>query len=170
MGDDRLSGVDGIDTLSGGGGNDSLTGGNGGDTLLGGYGSDRLNGGKGSDKLTGGEGKDHFVFNSVLSTATNLDTITDFNVADDTIRLENDTFAQLTVRGTLNVDHFYASATAGNDDHGADGDDNYILYNTSTGALYYDADGNGSSSSAIQFAQIGSSTHAGLTHLDIVII
>ena len=43
----------------------------------------------GNDTLTGGGGADIFVFNAMLNAATNVDTITDFSVVDDTIRLEN---------------------------------------------------------------------------------
>jgi Ca2+-binding RTX toxin-like protein len=67
----------GINTLSGGGGNDALFG------------------GLGSDMLTGGAGRDSFVFNAALG-AANVDTITDFSVADDTIRLDDSIFGALT--------------------------------------------------------------------------
>ena len=46
----------------------------------------------GNDVLIGGKGKDVFVFSTALNKATNLDRITDFNVKDDSIYLENDIF------------------------------------------------------------------------------
>ncbi len=42
------------------------------------------------------------------------------------------------------------------------GGDSHILYNRTTGALYYDADGTGTASSAVQLAIIGTTTHAAL--------
>ena len=48
-----------------------------------------LSGGAGNDTLTGGAGTDYFVFNTALSASSNVDRITDFNVLEDTIRLEN---------------------------------------------------------------------------------
>lgn len=51
---------------------------------------------------------------------------------------------------------------------GHDADDR-IVYNTTTGVLYYDADGSGSSA-AIQMAIIGASTHPTLTYQDLLIV
>jgi hypothetical protein len=50
----------------------------------------------GNDTLSGGSGSDHFRFDSFLNALTNSDTITDFNVAADTIELENVIFGSLT--------------------------------------------------------------------------
>lgn len=81
-GDDTLSGDSGNDKLYGGNGNDTLHGGSGMDTLYGEAGNDILFGGTGSDTLTGGAGNDRFMFDP--STAS-IDTITDFNPAEDTL-------------------------------------------------------------------------------------
>ncbi|MDK9692738.1 MAG: cadherin domain-containing protein [Sulfurimonas sp.] len=150
--------------ISGETGNDKLIGRGGSDTLIGGAGSDILNGGAGKDKLSGGAGKDLFVFNTILNTATNVDTIVDFNVADDTIRLENDIFKKLTVTGTLNSAYFKANASG----VATDAND-YIVYETYTGKLFYDADGNGSDV-AVQITLIGTTTHTTLTATDFVVI
>ncbi|WP_169142335.1 calcium-binding protein [Aromatoleum toluolicum] len=124
----RLSGSDGADTLKGLAGND---------VLLGGAGNDVLIGGLGMDELTGGAGADVFRFESTLG-STNIDTITDFDGTSDTIQLENLVFKKLAATGSLAAANFVASATG----EAADAND-YVLYNTSTGGLYYDADGNG---------------------------
>ncbi|NVK75208.1 MAG: tandem-95 repeat protein, partial [Oceanospirillaceae bacterium] len=69
-------------------GDDYLTGGTGEDSLLGGAGDDILFGGSDqvSDTLTGGEGKDIFILNDVTDNS-NIDTITDFNAAEDALDL-----------------------------------------------------------------------------------
>jgi Ca2+-binding RTX toxin-like protein len=87
-GNDRLNGDAGIDILAGGDGNDTLAGGDSNDTLDGDAGNDVLSGGAGGDSLTGGAGIDFFVFATPLSVA-GVDTIEDFSVPSDTIRLEN---------------------------------------------------------------------------------
>ena len=74
-------------------GNLSITGGDGADTLIGGSGNDTLTGDQGAggiDSLTGGTGNDTFV----LSDATAIDIITDFNfgtssTAVDVIKISN---------------------------------------------------------------------------------
>jgi peptidase M10/serralysin-like protein/hemolysin type calcium-binding protein len=70
-------------TLTGGGNADYLYGGAGNDTLNGGGGNDVLQGGQGNDTLTGGAGADHFVFHD----GDGIDTITDFDVANDVVDL-----------------------------------------------------------------------------------
>ena len=78
-----------IEGLIGSGFNDVLVGNGSANALLGGAGNDTLYGVAGNDTLTGGAGYDNFVFNTAISAATNVDTITDFNVVQDTIRLDN---------------------------------------------------------------------------------
>lgn len=128
-------------------------------------GNDTLIGGLGNDTLTGGTGADYFVFNTTPNGILNKDTITDFNVVDDTIRLENSIFTKLVTTGTLNSSMFRSGAgitTAGDSN-------DYIIYNTTSGVLYYDADANGAAA-AVQIALIGTSTHAALTNADFVVI
>jgi Ca2+-binding RTX toxin-like protein len=183
-GNDTLDGGNGNDTLNGGDGNDYLIAGTGNNTLYGDNGNDRLNGdwgndtvnggtgndtlegGLGNDTLTGGLGTDFFVFNTALSATTNKDTITDFNVVDDTIKLENAIMTKLGANGTLTTSQFKKGAGFKS---GKDADD-HIIYNTTTGALYYDSNGSGAGGS-VQIALIGaSSTHAALTYADFVVI
>jgi Ca2+-binding RTX toxin-like protein len=163
---DRISGGPGNDTLNGGPGTDTLNGGAGNDTLNGGAGSDTLIGGAGNDTLTGGNGADSFVFNFALSATTNKDTITDFTSGTDKIQLSKAVMAALgSTLGTLAAGQFWSGAgvTAGHD-----GDDR-IAYNTTTGALYYDADGSGAGA-AVQIALLGTSTHPSLLYTDLQII
>jgi Ca2+-binding RTX toxin-like protein len=154
---DSLTGSTAANTLDGGAGNDTLSGGSGNDKLIGGDGNDSLNGGLGIDNLTGGAGLDSFIFNTALG-STNRDTISGFSVTDDTIRLENAIFQQLTTVGTLSAENFRTGAAVDIND--------YILYNSSTGALIYDADGN-AAGAGVEFALIG--TGLALSNADFII-
>jgi Ca2+-binding RTX toxin-like protein len=82
-GDDVLHGEGGNDTLSGGAGNDTLTGGLGDDLLNGQVGNDVLDGGAGNDSLDGGAGADTFVYNADSQIGSYIDTIFNFNAAED---------------------------------------------------------------------------------------
>ncbi|MCB1933810.1 MAG: calcium-binding protein, partial [Candidatus Accumulibacter sp.] len=113
-------------------------------------GNDTLNGGLGNDTLSGGAGSDTIRFDTLLNALSNRDTITDFNVVADTIELENAIFASLSSTGTLAAGSFRSGAGV----VAADGDD-FILYDTASGALSYDADGNGAGA-AVPFASLGS--------------
>ena len=88
------------------------------------------------------------------------DTITDFSVLDDKIQLENSVFTKLATTGELGTDNFLIGATA------ADAND-YVIYNSDTGALFYDANGNGDGGS-VQIALLG--TGLALTNADFVVI
>jgi Ca2+-binding RTX toxin-like protein len=142
----------------------TITGNTGANTLNGGDGNDFLYGGLGNDTLTGGAGVDHFVFNTTLNATSNKDTITDFVSGTDKIDLENAIITGLgPTTGQLTLDQFRSGAgisTAG------DSSDR-IIHNTTTGGLFYDADGNGSGA-AIQFAVIG--TNLQITHQDFWIV
>jgi Ca2+-binding RTX toxin-like protein len=126
---------------------DILTGNSAANILSGLSGNDVLVGGLGNDTLTGGLNNDTFRFESVLNAATNRDTITDFSVVDDSIQLENAIFTALTATGALN------GALFKNVSLGAIDADDRIVYNGSTGALSYDADGSGSGA-VVQFATL----------------
>ncbi|MGO4524145.1 hypothetical protein AB4097_04700 [Microvirga sp. 2MCAF35] len=145
----RLLGQDGNDTLYGGMDADTLLGADGNDRLYGDAGNDSLDGGAGKDTLSGSWGRDVFTFKDKLNAKTNVDTITDFNVKDDTIRLENSIFKKLGKAGKLKPDFFTIGSKA------KDGND-YLIYNKKSGYLYYDADGSGSKSKAILFAKLKS--------------
>jgi Ca2+-binding RTX toxin-like protein len=120
--------------ITGSAGANTLTGGVGTDTLNGLAGNDVLIGGVGIDTLTGGANNDFFVFNAPLS-AANRDIVTDFFAPQDTFRLENAVMPGLGAAGALNANLFFAGAAA----HDAN---DRIVYNKTTGALFYDANGN----------------------------
>ena len=162
-GNDDLDGDSGNDFVYGQNGHDWLDGGTGNDLLDGGAGNDHLRGQAGNDTLTGGIGKDTFIFDTALSASTNVDSITDFNVADDTIELvKTFAFTALTKTGTLASSAFYAS-TSGK----AHDSNDRIIYETGTGKLFYDANGNASGGS-VHFATL--SKNLALTHADFFVV
>ncbi len=110
----NIVGNDFAQSISGNNGTNTLNGLGGDDKLYGFAGLDYLYGGAGKDTLSGGLGNDHFVFNTALNAATNIDTIVDFkNVSgdNDTIRLENAIFTKLATTGALNANFFAANVT-----------------------------------------------------------
>ena len=123
-----------------------LTGNDAGNRLLGGAGADTLNGGLGSDTLIGGTQADKFVFTTALS-ATNVDTIQDFVVGEDRIQLDDAVFTALTAGSPMLAGEFTTGAAATNTSQ-------HIIYNSTTGALFYDQDGSGGTA-AIRFATLG---------------
>ena len=157
--DVSLGGGDGGDTIQGGGGDDTLSGDGGSDTIDGKKGNDVIDGGSGKDTLTGSAGKDSFVFSAPVVSA-NADTITDFIVKDDTIRLDDQVFKQLGASGKLAKAEFFAGAAA----HDAD---DRILYDKKTGALSYDADGKGGAA-AVEIAILDA--HLKLTNGDFLVV
>lgn len=159
VGNDTINGRLGNDTLSGESGNDRIYGSSGDDNLHGGAGDDRLYGGWGTDLFHGGGGKDSFVFYST-PTETNIDTIRDFSIADDTIWLQNSVFKGIGSAGRLKLGVFRTSEEA------RDSTDR-IIYDRDDGVLYYDADGSGATEQ-VAFAKL--STGLRITSLDFLII
>jgi Ca2+-binding RTX toxin-like protein len=139
----------------------NLTGNASGNVVRGNNGNNVINGGDGDDELTGLGGADSFLFNTPLSEAFNIDVITDFNVADDTIVLDDDIFSSsLTPGSSVAGSQFVIGAAA------LDAGDR-IIYNDATGAVYYDSDGVGGTAQ-IQFAQL--SAGLALTNFDFLVV
>ena len=133
---EHISSGSGSDRLTGNALGNSMTSGDGNDTLSGAAGNDALWGGGGNDTMSGGTGLDSFVFNTALG-AGNVDRVTDYNVLDDTIRLDDAVFAGLAT-GALAGSGFAANLAGA----ASDGLDR-IIYETDTGRLYFDGDGSG---------------------------
>ena len=127
----------------------NLTGNSVTQAITGNAGANILNGMFGNDTLTGGLGSDTFLFNTALSAASNRDTITDFDVAADTISLEDSVFAFIGTQGLALAANLFKNLTTG----GAVDADDKILFNDVTGAIFYDSDGSGATA-AIQFATL----------------
>ena len=128
---------------------------------MGGGGSDLLDGGLAADTLTGGAGGDSFRFSTALGNG-NVDWIKDFKVSDDTILLDNLIFTSVGGEGALALGAFYRSAAGVAHDA-----DDRIVYETDTGNLFFDSNGNAAGGST-QFAVI--SPGLALTNTDFLII
>jgi Ca2+-binding RTX toxin-like protein len=102
-----------------------------------------LNGREGNDTLTGNIGADTFVFSRDLG-PNNVDTITDMS-GNDTILLHSNVFSALST-GALAPSALVFGGAA------TDGDDR-IIYDQTTGQLFYDADGTGAAAQ-ILFAEL----------------
>jgi len=168
-----LAGTSAVDPLTGGNntnqkdlifGNasgDSLTGRDGSDLLVGGAGNDNLNGGAGNDWLVGGGGNDTFVFNTAPDGTANLDRICDLQAdGTDTIALSRTIFAALATPtgNVLQASDF--TAVNGSGDTVAVGNNVHVIFDTSTGSLYYDQNG-GTSTGRTAFAQVDVSALTG---------
>jgi Ca2+-binding RTX toxin-like protein len=160
-----VDGGRGGDVLHGGDGDDWLKGKAGNDKLFGNGGDDYLYGGIGKDMLTGGVGRDSFVFNTKAA-KSNIDKVTDFNVLDDAIYLENAIFKALGTKGSINKPVQIKKAEFALGNKAADGSD-HVIYNKKTGALFYDADGTGSQAQ-VQIATL--SKNLKMTHKDFFMI
>ena len=127
--------------------------------LIGLGGNDTLNGGGGNDVLNGGAGADRYVFDSALNGATNVDQLVGFSAIDDTIVLDQTIFSRLS-NGSLSASRFATGAAA------HDSNDR-IIYDSSTGNIFYDADGSGGGGQ-ILFAQVAAGT--ALTNADFLVV
>lgn len=146
--------------LKGNGQDNTLIGNDANNSLSGGAGNDTLIGGIGSDTLTGGAGADIFCFN-VMPMAGERDLIKDFTHGLDSLQFDDGIFIALSA-GSLAASQFVTGTSA------IDADD-FIIYNSSNGILYYDSDGSGAAS-ALEIAQIGSTSHPQLLATDIHIV
>jgi Ca2+-binding RTX toxin-like protein len=120
-----------------------------------------LLGGLGNDVLTGGLGSDNFVFNTRLGTS-NIDTITDFT-SGDRIQLSKKIFTKLKNDTTVE-EHLYIV------DQGQQEADDYLVFDTNTGKLSYDADGGGVKSklTPIDFVTLTGVSNLTVSDIDLI--
>jgi trimeric autotransporter adhesin len=157
---ENLYGSEQNDSLTGNSFDNNLNGNAGNDLLNGGAGNDVLNGGAttyfsklDNDTLIGGLGQDTFVFNTELNATNNVDVIQDFIAGYDHIQLTS-FYAGLTIFGAMGATLDASEYISGAGITAAADVDDYIIFNTTNGALYYDADGNGTAYGAVQFATL----------------
>ena len=140
--------------------NDFLAGNDQNNIINGLTGDDVIRGGLGNDTLTGGTGLDIFQFLTAANSAANRDIITDYNVADDTIQMDNAVFTLLGANGALAANLFKNLLTA------QDGDDR-ILFDQANGNLYYDSNGL-TAGGVVHFAEV--TNGLALTAADFVVV
>lgn len=159
-----LRGNAAANVLMGAGGADVLRGLAGADVLNGGAGADQIFGGAGLDRLTGGSGADTFVFDTAPG-ATNRDTVTDFVHGTDKLAFSARAFAGIGPAGALAAGAFWSGAgvTAAHDAS------DRLIYDTTSGKLFYDADGTGATAARL-VATLGVNTHPDLTAADLLIV
>jgi Ca2+-binding RTX toxin-like protein len=131
--------LDGILDINGTGNaaNNFIIGNSGKNILSGGSGADFIQGGPGNDTLSGGWGADVFIIDR-YSTSGDADTIKDFVSGVDRIGLSGNVFASLSgVAGqSVGASDFIFGDQALNADQN-------LIYDRSTGNLFYDLDGKG---------------------------
>ncbi|MGA0532714.1 hypothetical protein [Hansschlegelia sp. KR7-227] len=116
---------------------ENLEGSRFGDGLHGDAKANVISGKAGNDLLWGQGGKDTFVFDTALNGKTNVDSLRDFEHLVDRIALDRDLFEGIVFgkTGLMASKHFYEGSAA----HDLN---DRIIYNSETGRLFYDADGN----------------------------
>src|SRR5262249_53260209 len=150
--DNQLTGNSGANVLRGGAGTDQIDAG---------AGNDRLIGGTGSDVLTGGLGNDRFSFDGLQPGSP--DTVTDFVTGTDKLEFARLAFPEIGTAGAFSAAKFVSGAGA---IAAIDADDR-VIFNQSTGDLYYDPDGTGSAEATVVATLTGGATvHAS----DVVIV
>jgi Ca2+-binding RTX toxin-like protein len=168
-GADRIVGDAAANVLQGGFGSDTIDGAAGNDTIYGGTEGnpfdqpDALSGGAGNDVLTGSDAADAFIFD-VSPGASNADVITNFVGQSDRIELDGNAHPNSSASGNFAAgDARFWSSSSG---MAHDADDR-VIYNTSSGQLWYDADGNGAGSAQLIATLQGAPT---LVATDIAIV
>src|SRR3954463_16136608 len=136
---DLIDGSSGNDNIQAGDVMDTVYGNTGNDTVSANGGTDWVEGDAGNDEVRGGAGQDSIAFHEFG--VANADQLTDFDAGWDNIQLDAAAFTQIGAVGRMAAGdiRFFSGAGATG---GHDADDR-IVYNSTTGQLYYDADGNG---------------------------
>jgi Ca2+-binding RTX toxin-like protein len=128
------------------------------DNIVGSNGNDILTGGYANDSLYGGSGIDTFAFNSFNE---GVDRLYDFNATNERIQVSAYYFGGGLSIGSLKANQFRIGTSATTSTQ-------RFIYNSSTGALFFDQDGSAGAFSKVQFAQL--STGLSLTNNNFVVV
>ncbi len=126
----------------------NMTGNNVANRIVGNNGANTINGGLANDSLTGALGADKFFFNTAIAGGTNVDTISDFVHGTDDFQLSQAIFTNIGITLDANELKLGSAATTAND---------RIIYDGSTGNIFFDADGLGGAAQT-QFAIVTAGT------------
>ncbi|MDF5709397.1 MAG: calcium-binding protein [Nostoc sp. S4] len=114
------------------------------DNIVGSNGNDILQGANGNDSLIGGDGTDTFGFYNYNG---GVDTIYDFNATNELIQVYAPGFGGGLSTGSLQASQFTIGTSATTSEQ-------RFIYNSTTGALFFDSDGSASAFTQVQFAQL----------------
>ncbi|WP_298917128.1 calcium-binding protein [uncultured Nostoc sp.] len=131
------------------------------DNIVGSNGNDTLYGGNGNDTLTGGKGSDTFALDYINIYANEVDNFYDFNPTNDLIRVSASIFGEALSLGSLHTTQFTIGTSATTNKE-------RFIYNSATGALFFDLDGSASGFTQVKFAQL--SPGLSLTNNNFVVI
>ncbi len=132
-------------------------------TLVGNSGNDNIDGRKGNDDLYGGAGSDNFIFDTrIYRSAENRDVVHDFNIADDTIVLDNAFFPKLGSEGYVKSAFFYEGTKAHDQN-------DYLVFNDKNDELIYDSNGSKHGQAKVIAIISGQWDHS-FSHLDFLIV
>ena len=132
-------------------------------TIVGNEAANVIDGGGGADRLRGNGGADRFLFSSALG-PDNVDEIVDFKHVDDVIALDDAAFAGLTsgMAFTAAMLRMAGGATV------ATTASQRVIYDTQSGALFYDRDGSGNTYAAVKFATLAGAPS--FDHTDVIVV
>jgi Ca2+-binding RTX toxin-like protein len=148
----------GSDVITTGTGADVINTGAGKDTIVAGAGNDTINGGAGSDTMTGNAGNDAFGVETASALLGDIDFITDFTVADDTLDFNGP------VGSASNFTSIAANAASFNDAREAANGllDGTVLYaavdNGASTWVFYDSGADGTADMAVQLTGVADAT------------
>lgn len=116
-----------------------------------------------ANRMVGGGASDNFVFATALGTS--FDTIVDFAAGVDDIQLDTDIFSGFGTSAIVTAAHLRSGGNLTT----ANTTSQRLIYNTTTGDLFYDADGSANGSSAIKIANLENRAAIGVGDFELIV-